>query len=320
METRANYTLIGAFVVLAAVSVMGFVLWLGQSQFRQDFDVYDIVFQGPVSLERGASVRYIGIKVGEVERIAIDRADISKVRARIRIDSQTPVKTDSIARIQVAGITGVTFIQIDAGSPEAGILERRPGGSVPEIRADRTQLEELFLGGQEMMHSANQTMVRVNAVLTDENLQRLENTLASLETISDKLARNDGLLDQVSGTLRSVDRASHKFGAASDSLGRFGEDASRVMDIATGEMPRLLEEAHSAITSINTFADESTETATALRTTLEGPASDTLEDARAVSQDLRILINRLDRMAREVEQNPQRFVVGDPVPYEEYRR
>ena len=115
METRANYAMIGAFVIVAALAALGFVLWLGQSQFNQDFDQYDAVFEGPVTLEEGAAVRYIGIKVGEVTSIGIDRNDASKVRARIRVDSETPVKTDSTAGIEFAGITGVTFIQINAG-------------------------------------------------------------------------------------------------------------------------------------------------------------------------------------------------------------
>ena len=97
METRANYALIGAFVIIATLVVAMFTLWLGQSQFRQDFEAYDIVFEGPVSLEQGASVRYIGIKVGEVSWVRIDRGDPSKVRARIRVDAETPVKTDSTA-------------------------------------------------------------------------------------------------------------------------------------------------------------------------------------------------------------------------------
>ena len=69
METRANYALIGAFVLMAAVAVIGFVLWLGSSQFNRDFAEYDIVFPGPVTLEEGSAVRYIGIKVGEVESV-----------------------------------------------------------------------------------------------------------------------------------------------------------------------------------------------------------------------------------------------------------
>ncbi|MEM9054958.1 MAG: MlaD family protein, partial [Pseudomonadota bacterium] len=97
METRANYALIGAFVLMAAAAVLGFVLWLGATQLNRDYAAYDIVFQGPVILEEGSSVRYIGIKVGEVESVRIDRRDASKVRARVRIDKTTPIKSDSTA-------------------------------------------------------------------------------------------------------------------------------------------------------------------------------------------------------------------------------
>ena len=64
METRANYALIGALVIVATAVIAAFVLWLGQSEFQRDFKSYDIVFEGPVSLEAGGAVRYIGVKVG----------------------------------------------------------------------------------------------------------------------------------------------------------------------------------------------------------------------------------------------------------------
>lgn len=320
METRANYTMIGAFVILAAIAAMGFILWLGQSQFQREYDHYDIIFEGPVSLEKGAAVRYIGIKVGEVERIAIDRADVSKVRARIRIDSQTPVKEDSVATIDFAGITGLTFIQIDAGSAEADILERRAGAAVPVIKSERTQLEELFLGGREMMQSANTAIVRVNSMLSEENIQRFESTLTNLETISHKLARDEGLLDEAAGTLASIGKAGDSFTAISGSLGAFSDNAGTLVSNVDAELQGIVGELRDVLTSAGTAMDEGGKAAAAMTATLEGPAVTALEDARAVSQDLRVLINRLDRLAREAEQNPQRFVVGEPVPYEEYRK
>jgi phospholipid/cholesterol/gamma-HCH transport system substrate-binding protein len=33
-----------------------------------------------------------------------------------------------------------------------------------------------------------------------------------------------------------------------------------------------------------------------------------------------VLINRLDRTVREIERNPQGFIVGEPLPYEEKKR
>ncbi|MCK5744930.1 MAG: MCE family protein, partial [Oricola sp.] len=168
-------------MIVATLAVAAFVLWLGQSQFQRDYKAYDIVFEGPVSLEDGSAVRYIGIKVGEVSTVRIDRADPSKVRARIRIDRETPVKTDSTASIQLAGITGVTFVQISAGSPTARLLEAKPGEPVPVIKAEKTQLDQLVAGGAQVLGQANDTMERVKKLLTDENVESISTSLKNIE-------------------------------------------------------------------------------------------------------------------------------------------
>jgi len=41
-----------------------------------------------------------------------------------------------------------------------------------------------------------------------------------------------------------------------------------------------------------------------------------VSDFRIVAQDLRVLIARLNRLTREIEQNPQSLLRSDPLPYE----
>ncbi|MEQ9436972.1 MlaD family protein [Hyphomonas sp.] len=318
METRANYALIGAFVLIAGFAIAGFVMWLGQSQFRQDFKAYDIVFEGPVSLEEGSAVRYIGIKVGEVSTVRIDRADPSKVRARIRIDRETPIKQDSTASIQLAGITGITFIQLTAGTGKS--LEARAGEPVPVIRAERTQLDQLFSGGTEVLGNANRAIQRVNLILTDENIDALATSLRNIETISTKLAARDGLVDQASTTLADMSSASNRFEAASASLEKVGTTADARIAGFADQMDMLVGDVRSVAQSARDTISTSNRAVSAAADAIEGPATEAIQDARLASQDLRVLINRLDRIAREVEQNPQGFVVGDPIPYEGGRR
>ena len=281
METRANYALIGAFVLIAAFAVAGFVMWLGQAQFRQDFKAYDIVFEGPVSLEEGSAVRYIGIKVGEVSTVRIDRADTSKVRARIRIDRETPVRKDSTASIQLAGITGTTFIQITAGTGDP--LEARAGEPVPVIKAERTQLDELFSGGTEVLGNA---------------------------------AQDNGLADKASATLDDVSNATRKFEGASASFETLSNNTNtRVAELAD-QLDLVVSDVRSITKTANETIEQSNRAVSAAADAIEGPATSAIEDARLASQDLRVLINRLDRVAREIERNPQSFVAGDPIPYE----
>ncbi|WP_373008169.1 MlaD family protein [Hyphomonas sp.] len=314
METRANYALIGAFVLIAAFAVAGFVMWLGQSQFRQDFKAYDIVFDGPVSLEEGAGVRYIGIKVGEVSTVRIDRADTSKVRARIRIDRETPIRTDSTASIQLAGITGITFVQITAGTGKS--LEARPGEPVPVIRAEKTQLDQLFAGGAQVLGKANRSIEKVNLLLTDENIDSVTAIIKNLETISGALAARDGLVTQASTTLKDVSDASTRFEAASASLEKFGNTADVRIAGFADQMDGLVGDVRDVTQSAGDTITQSKRAVSAVADAIEGPATAAIQDARLASQDLRLLINRLDRIAREIEQNPQSFVTGDPAPYE----
>jgi phospholipid/cholesterol/gamma-HCH transport system substrate-binding protein len=314
METRANYALIGAFVLLAAAAIVVFVLWIGESEFRRDYKAYDIVFAGPVSLEDGAAVRYIGIKVGEVSTVRIDRADPSKVRARIRIDRETPIKQDSTASIQLAGITGATFVQITAGTGKP--LEARPGEPVPVIRSERTQLDEIFAGGAQVLGKASQAIEKVNTFLTEENIKSITRTLHNVEMISQKLAADEGLIGQASATLADVSDASTRFEAASASLETFGNTADQRITRFADEMSLLVGDARAVTKSANETVAQGTRAMTAAAEAIEGPATGAFEDAQLASQDLRVLINRLDRIAREIEQNPQSFVTGEPAPYE----
>lgn len=316
METKANFALVGAFVILSAIALMAFALFMANSEFRRDFAEYDILFPGPVALEEGANVRYIGIKVGEVERIRVSESDPSKARVRIRIRTDAPVKTDSKATIELAGITGVTFVQISAGSDEAKLLKRAPGETVPQIDAGQTQFEAIIGGGQETLARVNRSLERVNKLLTDENIERVENTLAHVETLTGHLADKEGFLKDVDRTFTSVNTAVEEFTKASASIGDFGSNAGDQLGQLGTQFSGLVEDVRGTVQKSNSVLEESQRAVKAAADVIDGPTIGALEDARIVTQDLQILINRLDRIARRVEEAPEQLVVGDPLPYE----
>ncbi|NBC19901.1 MAG: MCE family protein [Alphaproteobacteria bacterium] len=319
MEPRANYALIGAVVILASLALVGFILWFGQSQFRESFDEYDVVFEGPVTLDDGASVRYIGIKVGEVRWVRIDRADPSRVRARIRIDSETPVKTDSTAKIDFAGITGVTYVQINAGSPRADELTREPGQPVPVITAERTQLSELISSGGEILSDAGKTTRQINKLLSDENIATVERTLANIEQVSERLAQEGGLVDRADRVLVAAGEAGESFDTASRELGALARSADTRLGALAGDLEELTLSAGESLDRLDETLDAGNRSAESVTRLLDGPGTRAIEDMRIAAQDLRRLMARAEVLVREVEQNPQSVVIGDALPYEEAR-
>ena len=320
METRANYALIGAFVLMAATAIIGFTLWLGSSQFNRDFAIYDVVFPGPVSLEEGSAVRYIGIKVGEVESVRIDRRDASMVRARLRVDRSTPVKADSTAIIDFAGITGVTFVQINAGTDDAGPVLPPPYGDVPVIKAGETPLAALFDGGAQIVGQAGMTMEQLSGLLTDENVTAFSELLINLRDISDAISEDDkALIGQSIQTLAALERAGENLTKASTDITGTAASVDQELASLNVELKDLVKELNGATGNASAMLQESRTALQAATRLVDGGASDTVRQTSLAAQEMRVLISRLDRLTREIEQNPQGFVVGKPLPYEEPR-
>lgn len=321
METRANYALIGAFVMMISAAVIGFALWLGSTQFNRDNQAYDIIFPGPVSLEEGAAVRYIGIKVGEVQRVAIDRRDASQVRARIIVDRTTPVKTDSTAAIELAGITGVTFVQINAGSNSAQPLRVRPGQDVPVIEAEPNPLTQLFASGEVLASRAGQIMEQTGALLDQENITHISGVLASSESILATLAAQDeALLKDAMATLQTLQQAGLDLSDAARATAELGRSTQTEIARLSGEVSTLLEDVNTATVAAQNALLEGQLALNSSRNLVEQEAATVLDETRIAAEDIQRLIERLDRIARELEQNPAGFVVGNPLPYEEDNR
>lgn len=318
METRANYALIGAFVLAAAAAVIGFALWLGSSQFNRDYAIYDVIFPGPITLEEGASVRYIGIKVGEVDSVRIDRRDASMVRARLRVDRSTPVKSDSTAIIDFAGITGVTFVQINAGSDDAGPLLPQPYQDIPVIQAGETPLAALFDGGAEIVGQAGMTIDQLGSLLTDENIAAMSDILVNVRDITSAISAEDAaLLAQSIETLAALELAGDNLSKASRDITDVAGSVDQELVSLNVELKALVDELNGATGNASEMLVESRKAIEAATVLVEGGASDTVQQTSLAAQELRVLISRLDRLTRELEQNPQGLVMGKPLPYEE---
>ena len=111
METKANYLMIGGFVLGVLALAFVFVFWM--SNFGSGGKRYKIVFESSVAgLTTGSSVGFNGIKVGEVQSFALDSEDARKVEVIVSVRSDTPVRENSRASIQSMGLTGGSGIQI----------------------------------------------------------------------------------------------------------------------------------------------------------------------------------------------------------------
>lgn len=256
MERNAHYALVGLISVLLLVGVASFLVWLAGAQFAQRYELYDIAFKGPVrGLSTGGEVFFNGIRVGEVTRLSLDRTDPDKVKARIRITSDTPVRSDSRAGLEPQGVTGVNYIQISAGTVKAPMLRAAtPVGEIPVIQAKPSALESLLQGGGDVLTRTVEALDSINRLLSDDNIAQMSGTVRDIHALTTSFASHRDVLDRLGAAIDGVRTASVQVSAlASSSTTLVNGDGRRTLANAAEAATELKQAAQDARTIIAGF-------------------------------------------------------------------
>lgn len=300
METRAHYIVIGAFVLSVIAAAFLAILWLGQQQ--REFDEYEIIFTERVSgLSVGAQVRFNGIQKGEVESLVIDADDPSIVVAHIRVEKDTPVKTDTTAELEPVGFTGLLIVQLVGGSAEAELLKVASDERTPRIRADMSGFGSLLSGGGDIVAQAQQ-------LLSDKNIDGVSAIIANIETLTGVVADNEEeiatTLDNVAQITADLAAATAKLEAAASSIETFFDsDAPRSLE----EIDDLVNEAQALVTDLRGVVEEN-------RGSLKIFADQGLGQIAPALSEGRRLLRTLDYMLREIDRDPQAYFLGERSP------
>ncbi len=206
METKANYTLIGAFTLGIIAAAFAFVFWFSGARSVQR-NTYSVIFNGSVSgLTRGSQVLFNGLRVGEVTLIDIMENDPSRVEAMISVSTRAKVTSDTRARLEFQGLTGVAAIALTGGSATADNLKPVPGTLYPIIFAERSDLQNLLETVQRLSTKADSIMEKADSLL-GTNSAAINQTVQNVETFSRALSDNSAGVNTFLTSMADVGRA-----------------------------------------------------------------------------------------------------------------
>lgn len=283
METKANYVLIGASTVIGAALIMLFAMWMASGEFNRAYNEYDIVFDDPVrGLTVGGEVRFNGIKVGEVQDLSIDPDNTDRVIARVRVDADVPVRVNSEARLEPIGLTGVTLIQLSAGSPHSRLLRPTFGTGPPRIVGRGSQIDVLVEQSEDIAIRAGEAMAAVRELLTDENIARVNRILANLERVSDELASRNSVIS------------------------RSGEAAGAIT-VAANDIAALARQTREDVAELDSVMREVNNAALLA-------SGETLPELTAAAEEIRRASAAIARVASNIEENPSVLTPQSPRP------
>ena len=294
METKASYVLVGAFTLAVIAVAFAYILWVAGSSDNKAQAFYTINFQGSVSgLSVTAPVLLNGVRVGQVSAIRLSHTDVSSVHEEISVDKETPIREDSIATLEPQGLTGTSRVMISGGTNESPLLVRGKDGKMPVIKSETAGLQAIIHTLPQLLDTADNTLQRIDKFFTDENSQNVASILAGFNGVVTRL--NDRM-GSIENTLASLEASSRELSALLSDLRPAGKDLSSAMDKFKDTMSRI-----DAVTA-------------AAAPGLEKFSRDGVDDFRRLMVDARQMVISINRLTQKIENDPRRFLFGQPLP------
>ncbi|MDR2688341.1 MAG: MCE family protein [Azoarcus sp.] len=302
METRAHHILIGLFAVAALAAALLFALWLGKSGSQGQFSLYEVIFTEAVSgLSQGSAVEFNGIRIGSVADLRLDPDDPRKVRARIRIDSSAPIRTDTRARLNMTGVTGLSNIRLSSG--DGGTPLTAPPGELPVIPTVPSSFNKLLASGGDVISNAAGLLAQAQELFSPQNIANFSRSLEYLEQTTGALAAER---EDMRRLLRELARASGQTNTALEEATRLlvtanrliDEQGQKTLDSAQGSMAAL----ERAMRTIDTLLADN-------RSPLDASIAALAELGPAIAE-LRDTLASLRAITRRLEDRPADYLLG----------
>lgn len=304
METRANYLIIGAFVLGVLGLLLGFIYWMKNDASGSAGKSYHVIFEGSVQgLTEASPVLFNGIRFGAVRSIELLPEDSRKVRAVIAVRNETPVRTDSRARISQQGLAGLIAMEITPGTPDAPMLEAKPGQTFPVIYADAAGSSSLLAGVSDAAGNANALLIRLNDLVAN-NQDSLHRTIANLEAFTGMMAERK---DDVAAFIVDLRALSTRF---NDIAVKVDAAVDRVAGTAADHPDSVVSQVQQAATSFRQLAEKLDKTIGDKSGPLTQQAERSLREFELFMKDGRRLADSLDRVVQKVDRNPSGFLLG----------
>jgi len=198
---------VGVVVSITIALILAFLFFLGQyNPFAKSYRI-NVLYNFAGGIELGSPVRVAGVKVGKVDQIrffepgkTFQNEPVS-ISIRIQIDRRAKdlIREDSRFYINMAGIIGEKYIEINPGSKDAKLLENNA-----TIRGiDPPRIDQFLSQGYSLFEKVNKKYQS----LSEEDKAKIRSLFENLVKLTENLSEfgeKSGELSELASNLNAV--------------------------------------------------------------------------------------------------------------------
>lgn len=296
MEDRSHAIAAGLFALFLGAALVVALWWF--SDRREATRDIQLVTAGSVNnLNAQATVRYRGIVAGKVAGIALDPANPRELVVTVRIRADLPITRVTRARLATQGVTGLAFISLDDPGDDPTPLVGVDGGP-PRLRLAPGLVDEVADASVQTLRQVKELAEHLAQLTRQENIDRLDRTMANLESASQGLDRT---LKEAPQTLAAVRQI-----ASRENLGRIARTLDNLERMSADAAP-LVRDGRVLVTRLQSVSDRMD---ALVGTTGDGLATHTLPRLNVLLQELTTTSRQLSDLLDEIDETPQLLLLG----------
>ncbi len=302
MAQNRSYFLTGLFVTIGVLIGVAGVIWLGASKYFQKGSMYATYFDESVQgLQADSVVKFRGVDIGTVRKIGV-APDQRLVEVVMKIEVQNFNVGGVVAKLTLAGITGIVYVELDRKKPDEPSLVptgfRPPHPVIPSAPSDIKQIEA----------SINEVMKRIKEIdFAGISAQMMKTTKAI-----------DGLVnsDKMKGIVRDAGVAAGKLADASEKIDNFVAGGS--INEVVAEAGKAVKDARAVIAQIKAEIEgmKMAHTAGNVNRLVEKASTkvdSTLTDVELTAETLKRAADSLEALIDRVNADPSLLIFSRPL-------
>lgn len=299
MENRSHALLAGLFTLLLVIAAGVTAIWVSKQNLPRI--PYELIATSPVTgLTVQSQVRYQGVPVGSVDSLRFVPDKPGKVLILIGIDPRTPITAATWAEIVIAGVTGISNVELRDDGTSTTRLESS-ANHIQQIPIRPNFLDRLIAQTSGMLPAVEGLLTHIQKIASDENVEALGVTLRNIASMSDQLRRSVVLLEP----------GIAKVPALIDGLMATGKRVDETMV----DIRKLTVSAQKTVDGLSAPGGTMVQVTQSLKDIREAVAQlrlSTLPDVSMLTLSATDASQALTQTARQLGQSPQSLIFGPP--------